>query len=155
MSPWTKYPALAATCFMALSGTTYYVFKNWFDSDDPFSVVSHPLEPLSLKAHILAGPLLVFVFGLLFQSHVVRKIRTNSNQGKASGVVTALLFSVSVLSGYLLQTVSHPWLRSLLVYTHLIGGLCLSIVFLSHVLRSWRQAQIKAQTEAETERLAA
>ena len=135
MSFWEKASLFTAMSLMVLSGATYLITKYGIENDDPFSVVNHPLEPVALKIHIHAGPFLIFIFGLLFRSHVQEMFKRRSQSASTGGMLTAILFVVTVSSGYLLQTVTGPALNGVLVYLHVIGGLCFGLLFGFHALR--------------------
>jgi len=155
MNSITRYAALVTSGLMLISGVTYFVIKNWAQSEDPFSVVNHPFEPLALKTHVLVGPVLIFIFGLLFQSHVSKKLLGGSTRGRVGGVLAGVLFSCSVLSGYSLQTLVDSWWRGTLVYVHLVSGGGFCAVFVFHYYFTRRQGRERVRTETETERLAA
>lgn len=135
MTAWEKWGALTANCLMIISGSAYFVFKHWIENDDPFSILNHPLEPVALGAHILASPVLIFLFGLLFRSHVQAMLKRRPHRARALGSLTASFFVVTVLSGYLLQIVTMPVLHQALVYVHPACGLCFGLVFGIHSLR--------------------
>jgi hypothetical protein len=135
MSVWEKGSLLALMSLMILSGSTYFFIKYGIENDDPFSVVNHPLEPIALKLHVLAGPFLIFVVGILFRSHVWEMLSRKHIPTKTGGLLTAFLFVVTVLSGYLLQTITSPVLHDALTYLHPAIGLCFTLVLGSHALR--------------------
>ena len=132
MSRWEKCAVVTAISLMILSGSAYFVIKYWIVNADPFSVVNHPLEPVALKTHILAGPFLIFIFGLLFRSHVRDMFKRRSESARTGGLLTAILFVLTVSSGYLLQTVTAQAFHEVLVYVHVLGGLCFGLVFGIH-----------------------
>ena len=76
MSRWQAWSSHIVTMIVGASGLIYLWIKYFMRTDDPFSVVNHPLQPFLLDAHVLSAPLLVFLFGLMFESH----IRKNSKQ---------------------------------------------------------------------------
>jgi len=149
MSVWEKGSLLALVSLMFLSGSTYFFLKYGIENDDPFSVVNHPLEPITLKLHILAGPFLIFVMGMLFRSHVWEMLSRKRVSAKPGGLLTAFLFVATVLSGYLLQTVSSPVIHSALTYLHPASGLGFGLVFGIHALRRKNRGRTVRRIEDE------
>ena len=72
-----------ATLAAGLTGLVLFYMKEWLEPVDPFSAVNHPWQPLVLKAHLVAVPLLVFAVGLIFSSHAAERYRSGrSSSGR-------------------------------------------------------------------------
>jgi hypothetical protein len=149
MSVWEKGSLLALMSLIILSGSGYFFLKYGIENDDPFSVVNHPLEPITLKLHILAGPLLIFVMGILFRSHVREMLRQKHMPAKTGGLVAVFLFFATSLSGYLLQIVTWPVLHGVLTYMHPVSGLFFGLVIGIHALRRKNRRKIVRRIEDE------
>lgn len=132
MSFWEKFSVVTSVCLMLLSGVTYLVTKYGLEKEDPFSVINHPLEPVALKIHILLGPLLIFLFGVLFQSHMRGRFKPNFQSARGGGLLTAILFVLTASSGYLLQILDQWVFREIFFYLHVIGGLSFGLTFGFH-----------------------
>jgi hypothetical protein len=125
-----------STWFAALSGTVFLIMKNFMKNDDPFSVLGHPWQPHMLAIHVLVGPVMVFALGLIAREHVLgRYLDGAGHGGRRSGASTILLAAPMIVSGYLLQVVTDPTPRKILVILHLAAGFLFTLVFLVHLLR--------------------
>jgi len=106
-----------------VTGVIYVWMKYLLVSADPFAVVNHPLQPLVLKLHILVSPLLVFSIGLVALRHIWRHVQTGMRDGRRSGMVTLLALGPMILTGYLIQAVTHESLLRAMVLSHIGLGL--------------------------------
>jgi hypothetical protein len=111
-----------SSLLVGVSGVVYAAMKYLMSSDDPYAVINHPLQPLILKIHIVTAPLLVFAIGAVFVRHIWEQWRAGLRRGRISGLATLLTFAPMVLSGYLIQSVTHEsWLTAMVV-VHLVTG---------------------------------
>jgi len=85
-------------------------------------------------AHVLAGPLLVFAFGILFKAHVLPALRSRETR-RGSGWVLLVVISLLILSGYLLQIQAQATLRQALAWLHAPLGALFLLAYLAHLLR--------------------
>ena len=115
-----------------LTGVGYLWTKYFVTNDDPWSLVNHPLQPWLLKAHVLVAPLLVFAVGLIALRHVWRHLRTRTPQGWKSGVVLVGVLAPMVLTGYLIQVVTHASTLRALALAHIAAGSVYAIVLGAH-----------------------
>jgi len=119
----------------ALTGSVYYVMKEWMRPRDPFSVLGHPWQPHVLSAHVLVGPLVIFALGLIAREHIVDRIVSGRPQtGRRTGLLITSLALPMVLSGYLLQVVTSPGPRRFVSLLHLVSGLLFALLFVSHLV---------------------
>jgi len=124
-----------ATLAAGLTGLVLFYMKEWLEPVDPFSAVNHPWQPLVLKAHLVAVPLLVFAVGLIFSSHAAERYRTGRRTGRRSGAGLLVLFAPLVLSGVGVQILTNEaWQRGA-VWLHLATGVGYLLFFLVHRLR--------------------
>jgi len=125
----------AATLLVGVSGLAYGVMKYLVRTDDPYAVVNHPLQPLALKLHVLAAPLLVFAVGLVYSKHIWSHWISGQRRGRGSGVSAWLTLLPMIASGYWIQTTTNRgWLRWL-VGAHLVFGGIYLVGFILHQVR--------------------
>jgi hypothetical protein len=126
---WAVWSTSAATL---ITGLLYLWMKYLLVSDDPFAVVNHPWQPTVLKLHILAAPLLTFSVGLVALRHVWRHLRDRVREGRRSGLLTGLVLGPMILSGYLIQAITHEsWLEAM-AYSHIALGLIFGVALVAH-----------------------
>ena len=123
---------------MFLTGVIYFWMKYLLEQDDPFSVINHPLQSLTLDLHILASPLLLLVFGIIFKPHVLQKIRNHCSANQRSGWIILLSCLPMVASGYLLQILVDPLLFRVSLVIHLASGTFFGATGLIHLAISLR-----------------
>jgi hypothetical protein len=110
------------------------------ESADEWAVVNHPLQPWFLKAHILAAPFLIFALGLIAVRHIWRHYRNGPVWGRRSGIITALATGPMILSGYLIQSVTHPGWLSVLAIGHIGLGFLFILGLVVHGILVWLYA---------------
>ncbi|MDP9348192.1 MAG: hypothetical protein M3P24_03475, partial [Gemmatimonadota bacterium] len=116
---WSVWSTSAAT---TATGVGFFWAKYLVESSDPWAVVNHPLQPWFLKAHILVAPLMVFAVGMITVRHIWVHFRSGAPHGRRTGIVTALALGPMVLTGYLIQAVTHAgWLRAMAI-SHIVFG---------------------------------
>jgi hypothetical protein len=145
VSRFERWILIGSAVLTGASGVIYAWMKYLLTSDDPYAVVHHPLQPLVLKIHIVAAPLLIFAVGLIFTQHVVKHWRSRRPSGKISGLAIGLTAAPMILSGYLIQTVTGEILLNWLIGTHLITGTLYLIGFAVHRGRM-RNVQTRLRT---------
>ncbi|MDX1577314.1 MAG: hypothetical protein R3266_02475 [Gemmatimonadota bacterium] len=131
----TRFERLAVWISSGLTiatGVGYALFRYFVRSDDPFAVVNHPLEPWFLRAHIVTAPTLIYAIGVISVRHVWQHIRRKVPAGRGTGWTMSLSVVPMILTGYLIQVVTHPfWLRALVV-AHLVTGLLFAAALVGH-----------------------
>lgn len=147
------------TLGVTASGVLYFWMKYLLESDDPFSIINHPWQNLMLHGHILFSPLLLFVFGVFFNSHVMRKLHNGQPRGRRSGLASLFIFPLMAISGYALQIITHETALLAALIVHLVSGGLFALVYLVHLvigLRSWRSSlRSKNGVRSEKEPMAA
>jgi hypothetical protein len=129
-----------ATLAAGLTGLALFSMKELLEPVDPFSVVNHPWQPLVLKAHLVAVPLLIFAVGLIFSSHAAERYRSGRRSGRRSGVGLLVVFTPLVLSGVGVQVITNEAWQRAAVWLHLATGAAYLLFFLVHRLRGLRRA---------------
>ncbi len=130
MNAFEKWSVWVTSVLTGITGVGYFWAKYLVQSSDPFSVVNHPLEPWLLKSHILVSPLLLLAVGSILVRHVWKHFRLGVVLGRRSGVTTALVFFPMVVSGYLIQSITHPGRLSAVTISHIVLS-CLYVVGLA------------------------
>ena len=114
-----------STAATTVSGLVYFWMKYFLVASDPWAVANHPLQPLMLKLHILAAPVMLFAVGLIWTDHIWRHIRSGLPRGRRTGVLSAAVFGPLVLSGYLIQAVTAASLLAVVTWGHIgLGVAC-------------------------------
>ena len=138
MKRWERWSFNTAALVVAVSGFLYFWMKYFVENPDPFAVVNHPWEAPMLHLHVLASPPFILIFGIILNSHVLRKLGAARMPNRVSGLLSFGLFAAMVCSGYLLQVAaSEAWLRGLVV-VHVGSGILFSITYTAHLVISIR-----------------
>jgi hypothetical protein len=141
MKRWERWTFNALSLAVAATGFAYLWMKYAVQNDDPFAVVNHPWQTSMLGLHVVASPVFILVFGIIFNSHVMKKLSATRLPNRRSGVVSLGAFAAMVVSGYLLQvSSSEAWLAALVVI-HVTSGAVFSIVYVAHLVISARLAR--------------
>lgn len=150
MKRWEKYTFTALSAVLTITGIAYFWMKWMMTADDPFAVVNHPLQPLMLQLHVLAAPAFMVVFGVIFNSHIGRKIGKKL-PNRRSGLLSLVTLVVMTASGYLLQTLTDPLLYRLALVAHLASGAVFAGSYTVHLaisIRMWQQSRRGQQQAA-------
>jgi hypothetical protein len=133
---WERWTFNAAALAVAASGFAYFWMKYFVDNPDPFAVVNHPWEAAMLQLHVLASPVFILIFGIILNSHVLKKLGAPRLPNRKSGLASFGLFAIMVCSGYLLQVVAdEAWLRGLVI-AHVGSGALFSVTYTVHLVIS-------------------
>ena len=139
MSTFQRWLVWSSSLLTGLTGLAYWWMKNMLEPVDPWAAINHPWQPWALKAHILVAPLMVFAVGLIAGGHVWRHYRQGVQAGRRSGLAAMWVFVPMVLTGYLIQAVTHVgWLQAL-AWVHLATGVIYVLGLAAHH-RVFRQA---------------
>lgn len=117
-----------------LTGIVFAVMRYGMKSDDPFSVVNHPMQPTMLAAHVVIAPLAVFALGWAFGNHMWPAFRNGAEKKRPSGIWSMLAVAPMVLSGYLLQVSTAEELRKAMAAAHWLTSAFFVVVFTIHVV---------------------
>ena len=123
MSPFPKWLVLGGSGLTGATGVVYWWMAHMMEPASDFAVINHPLQPWVLKAHILVAPLLVFALGLITTDHIWKHFRASLKVRRRSGVTTLWTLVPMVLSGYLIQAVTHSGWLAAMVWVHIGTGL--------------------------------
>ncbi len=127
-----------ATWWMTITGAAFFFMKYLMSASDPYSVIHHPWQPHALSLHVIGGPVAVFALGVIARDHIVdRLLDPRQRRGRATGLLLLVLALPMIASGYLLQVITDPALKRVLVGAHLISGGLYALLFAGHLLVSW------------------
>ena len=136
MKPWERWTFNLLALVVAVTGFVYLWMQYFQQSADPFSVVNHPWQPAMLGLHVVASPALTLMFGVILNSHIMKKLRATRLPNRRSGYASLVTFAVMIVSGYLLQiSSSEQWLQALVV-VHIASGAVFSVAYASHLIIS-------------------
>lgn len=128
MTPALRRSVHAAVLAVAVTGLplvwTRYAAPTPEELDPP------AFDATSLHLHVLAAPLLVFILGALWPSHVLPHLR--SGRQRATGVLLLVLGLVMIGSGYGLQVAIEEAARTALGWTHAVSSGAWLLVFVLH-----------------------
>jgi hypothetical protein len=140
-SVWTTSLVTIAT------GLVYLWMKYLLETDDPLAVVNHPWQPFVLKLHIVVAPLLTFSIGVVTLRHVWRHLKAKMQEGRRSGLRTALALGPMIVTGYLIQVITHEsWLNAMAI-SHIGLGLLYGLALLAHQFAAGGKAARAAHSE--------
>ena len=143
MKRWERWTFNVLSLTVAATGFTYLWMKYAVQNGDPFAVVNHPWQTSMLGLHVVASPAFILIFGIVFNSHIMKKLSATRLPNRRSGFVSLGTFAAMVVSGYLLQvSSSEGWLQALVV-VHVTSGTVFSIVYAAHLVISARLARIR------------
>jgi len=130
----------AANLLVGGTGIAWAVLRYGFESEDPYALANHPLEPLARHAHVLLAPLLVFACGLIWQAHVWPRVRGGFAQRRSSGLALASTCAPMIASGYLLQIAESDGWRAAWLWVHLASSALWITAYVLHL--STRRIQL-------------
>jgi hypothetical protein len=154
MKPWEHRSFNVVAGLVTLTGLAYLVMKVFMESDDPFALVNHPWQPTMLSLHVVAAPILVLFFGMIFRSHTLKKLQSHLASNRRTGWTTLTSFGSMALSGYLLQVVTVPAWLDALVWVHVAASLIFVVGYSVHLVIGWwpsRQSQDSTLTSGTLE----
>src|SRR5687767_13459850 len=101
MKRWERWSFNVASLIVVVTGFAYFWMKYAAQTDDPFAVVNHPWQNAMLTLHLLASPPIVLLFGIILNSHIMKKLRVPRMPNRRSGLLSLGTFIAMVCSGYL------------------------------------------------------
>ena len=138
MTRWEQWAFNLLHGIVAVTGVAYLYMKYLMAATDPFAVINHPWQPAMLSLHIVAAPVFIAFFGMLFRSHTLRKLVSPNAANRRTGWTSLVSFSTMALTGYLLQVASDPAWLSGLVWAHVSTSLIFVAGYGAHLVIGWR-----------------
>jgi hypothetical protein len=141
VKPWERWTFGLLSLVVAVTGSAYFWMKYLVVNDDPFAVVNHPWQSTMLSLHVLASPPLILVFGIILNSHIMRKLRAPKPANRRSGLASLITFGTMIASGYLLQVATGESALRVLLIAHVASGVVFSVAYVAHLIISVRLAR--------------
>lgn len=132
MKPFERWSLWVTTLLTGVSGIAYFWVKYFMEPAGPWAVINHPVQPWLLKIHIVSAPLMVFAVGLVALGHIWRHFRAGVLWGRRSGLTAMLSLAPMVLTGYLIQAVTHEGWLAALAWSHIGFGFLYLLGFVLH-----------------------
>ena len=156
MTRWERWSFNLLHGVVTGTGLVYFYMKYLLTPSDEFAVINHSWQPTMLALHILAAPVFIAFFGMLFRSHTLSKLMAHSATNRRSGWISVVSFGTMALSGYLLQVASSPaWVTSM-VGAHVIASSVFVVAYVVHFFIGWpigRLARISARPMGRSDRI--
>lgn len=149
MKAWERWSFGVLSAVVAVTGFAYLWMKYFVTTEDPMAVVNHPWQPAMLNLHVIASPALILVFGIVLNSHVMRKLAHNRPPNRRTGLASFGTFAAMVITGYSLQVITSEAVLEAMVIVHVASGVVFSASYVIHLLislritraRSWEQVR--------------
>ena len=138
MKWWEQWAFNGLHGVVTVTGLAYFYMKYAVTAVGPFAVINHPWQPAMLSLHLLAAPVFIAFFGMVFRSHTLKKLISPSARNRRSGWMSLLSFSAMALSGYLLQVASTPEFVTAMVWAHVSTSVMFVVGYSAHLFISWR-----------------
>jgi hypothetical protein len=149
MKRWERWSFNLCALAVAVSGFAYLWMKYFVQAQDPFAVVNHPWQSAMLHLHVLASPPFILVFGVILNSHIMKKLKANRIPNRKSGLGSLATFAAMVVSGYLLQVATaDAWLQALVI-VHIASSAAFSAVYATHLVVSYTLLRRTAATRIQ------
>ena len=150
MRPFAKWLVWVSSIATALTGVVYFWMDRMMVPVDEWAVINHPLQPLVLKAHLLVAPLLVFAMGVVAVDHVWKYYRGTIRRARRSGLSAMWPVVPMVLTGYLIQAITHELWLSLVAWAHIVAGAAYMVGLAAHqvFVRRSRLVTLQLRTKA-------
>ena len=134
MTPALRMVTWSTTAAVAVTGLVYGGMLYCLSPENPNDLVNHAWQPAMQYLHVLAAPVWLVAFGVLWHAHVLPKLQSREAARWRSGIALLVLSVAMAASGYLLQTSVEPWVRSLWVVAHVSTSIAWLAVLAVHVL---------------------
>ena len=135
---WERWAFNALHAVVGVTGFVYLYMKFVLVTDDPFAIINHPWQPAMLSTHVVAAPVFIAFFGMLFRSHSLRKLRSGNPANRRSGWTSIIGFSVMALSGYFIQVGTSPDFITFSIWLHVVAGTVFVLGYGVHLANGWR-----------------
>ncbi len=109
---------ISAFLFSA-TGLFYGILKYFFKIETEFGLMNHPLQVWGLNTHLISAFIGLFAFGVLFQFHVLKKLKNNEMRRRKSGLGLMIFLLLATSSGYLIQVHINDFFHQGMLFTHM------------------------------------
>jgi len=133
-----KYWFLISFFILLVTGVIFVYFRDFAPkSDDPF-IVSTPWQSWMISLHVVAAPIFIFWLGWISITHTMNRLNRRMKRGKRTGLINVGLLMIAVMSGYLIQVITHEKILIVTSNLHLYISLTAFILVLVHQVISNR-----------------
>ena len=132
MTAFQKWLLWSSSLLTSVTGGVYWWMDHRMEPLNEWAVINHPLQPWVLKAHIVVAPFMVLAVGTIALDHIWKHYRAKVRVGRRSGVTMMWILAPMILSGYLIQAVTHTGWLTVLVWVHLGTGVLYALGLLAH-----------------------
>ncbi len=115
-----------------ISGIVFYIFNNWVTIEGDFGPEKHPWQFPTLMIHAAMAFILMIMVGGILMNHIPTSWRTK--RLRKIGLTLVTLFTIQVVTAYLLYYLANEEIRLIVSYIHLINGACFPIVLIIHIV---------------------
>jgi len=133
MTPALRVATWSTTAAAGVTGLVCAWMLYCASPENPMDLV-HPWQPTMFYLHVLAAPVWLVVFGVLWQAHALPKLQSREVARRRSGIWLLVLSVAMAASGYLRQVSVEDWARSLWGVTHVATSLVWLLALAIHVL---------------------
>jgi hypothetical protein len=151
MKTWERWTFNLLALAVTLSGLVFFWAKYLLVNDDPFALVNHGWQGAAQAVHVVASPGLMLMFGVLLNSHIMKKLGARQMQNRASGNLALAAFLTMTVTGYLLQVITNEIVLASLAVAHIGSGVGFAMLYGVHLLVSVRLARVQAARRLESE----
>jgi hypothetical protein len=139
VSGFERWNLWITTALVILTGAGLFAVKYLMVPSEPWAVISHPIQPWLLKAHILVSPFMIFAVGTITVRHIWQHYRNGQARGRHTGMTTAMVTIPMILTGYLIQVAtSLGWIKALAI-AHIAFGTVYALGVSAHQIAIQRQ----------------
>lgn len=144
MKTWERWSFGILSLIVGATGFAYLWMKYVVVSHDPMALVNHPWQPTMLTLHVLASPALILLFGIVLNSHIIKKLGNNRPPNRRTGLASLGTFATMVVTGYGLQVVTNETALKAMVIVHVAAGVVFSASYVIHLFISLRITRARA-----------
>lgn len=138
-----RYFFYATLCVSWLTGTCFWILRNFAMVEGDFGPETHFLQFPALQLHGFAAFLMLMCLGALFSAHVPKTWK--SKRARKSGISIMTFVCLSVLTAYsLYYLVNEDW-HTLLGNGHALIGLISPLVLYIHVMLARKSRRAKSR----------
>lgn len=120
------------TALLTGGGLVWGWLRVFGEPSDEFSAYAHPSEPWLRDSHVLLAPLVLFLIGLVWRSHVWGRIQAGVVERRRTGIALMVLLPPLSLSGYGLQVAAEETWRGVWLWMHLTTGVLFALLWVLH-----------------------
>jgi len=129
-----------AAFLTALTGLIYGWARYYGQRMGEFGLEPHPWQGFVQHAHVLTGPVLLFLLGMAVKGHAMPALSARGAKDQAAGLALTLILTPMVLSGYALQVCADLRWRTAIAWVHGPSALLFLLAYGAHLWMARRRA---------------